>query len=200
MLSAILKSETAVTVSINIMNAFVEMRHFIANNALLFERVRDVELRQLQFEHQTDEKLDKIFDYISEHQESDQKVFFAGQIYDAFSLMVQLIQKANTEIVLIDGYVDVNTLNILCKKKSNVAVRIYTNKSTNLTSKDVDKFNEQYSHLELKYTTHFHDRFLILDSSIAYHIGASIKDAGKKCFAVNELQDDYIIKKILSDL
>ena len=109
-------------VSIGIMRAFVEMRRFIANNALLFERISNVELKQLEYQKQTDEKLDQIFEYISDHEESNQKVFFDGQIYDAFSLIVSLIQKAKKEIVLIDGYVDVGTLNLLAKKNENVAV------------------------------------------------------------------------------
>ena len=111
MLSAVLRSDVAIQVSINIMNAFVEMRRFIANNALLFERISNVELKQLEYQKQTDEKLEQIFEYISEHEEADQKIFFDGQIYDAFSLIVSLIQKAGKEITLIDGYVDVGTLN-----------------------------------------------------------------------------------------
>ena len=182
MLSAVLRSDTAIQISINIMNAFVEMRRFIANNALLFERISAVELRQLEYQKQTDEKLEQIFAYISEHGESSQKVFFDGQIYDVFSLIVNLIQKAEKEITLIDGYVDVGTLNLLSKKKSDVAVTIYTQKQTKLTKADVKNFNAQYPTLKIKYTKVFHDRFLILDRTTAYHVGASLKDAGKKCF------------------
>lgn len=200
MLSAVLRSDVAIQVSINIMNAFVEMRRFISNNALLFERISTVELRQLEYQKQTDEKLEQIFEYISEHEESSQKVFFEGQIYDAFSLIVSLIQKANKEITLIDGYVDVGTLNLLSKKKQNVAVTVYTLKRTKLTKTDVENFNAQYSTLEVKYTKVFHDRFLILDRTIAYHVGASIKDAGKKCFGINLIQDEGIIRDILQRL
>lgn len=200
MLSAVLRSDVAIQVSINIMNAFVEMRRFISNNALLFERISTVELRQLEYQKQTDEKLEQIFEYISEHEESSQKVFFEGQIYDAFSLIVSLIQKANKEITLIDGYVDVETLNLLSKKKQNVAVTVYTLKRTKLTKTDVENFNAQYSTLEVKYTKVFHDRFLILDRTIAYHVGASIKDAGKKCFGINLIQDEGIIRDILQRL
>ena len=126
MLSAVLRSDVAIQTSINIMDAFVEMRRFISNNALLFERISAVELRQLEYQKQTDEKLEQIFEYISEHEESNQKVFFEGQIYDAFSLIASLIQKADKEITLIDGYVDIGTLNLLSKKKGNVEVTIYT--------------------------------------------------------------------------
>ena len=200
MLSAILRSDVAIQVSINIMKSFVEMRRFIANNALLFERISTVELRQLEYQKQTDEKLEQIFEYISEHEESSQKVFFDGQIYDAFSLIVSLIQKAEKEITLIDGYVDVGTLNLLSKKKSDVAVTIYTQKQTKLTKADVKNFNAQYSTLKIKYTKVFHDRFLILDRTTSYHIGASLKDAGKKCFGINLIQDAGIIKDILQRL
>lgn len=200
MLSAVLRSDVAIQVSISIMKSFVEMRRFIANNALLFERISTVELRQLEYQKQTDEKLEQIFEYISEHEESSQKVFFDGQIYDAFSLIVNLIQKAEIEITLIDGYVDVGTLNLLSKKKSDVAVTIYTQKQTKLTKADVKNFNAQYPTLKIKYTKVFHDGFLILDQATAYHVGASLKDAGKKCFGINLIQDAGIIKDILQRL
>lgn len=159
MLSAVLRSDVAIQVSINIMNAFVEMRRFIANNALLFERISNVELKQLEYQKKTDEKLEQIFEYIADHEESNQKVFFDGQIYDAFSLIVSLIQKAEKEIILIDGYVDVGTLNLLSKKKDNVNVTVYTLKRTKLSKTDVDNFNMQYPTLNVKYTNVFHDRF-----------------------------------------
>lgn len=200
MLSSVLRSEVAINVSIGIMRAFVEMRRFIANNALLFERISNVELKQLEYQKQTDEKLEQIFEYISEHEESSQKVFFDGQIYDAFSLIVSLIQKAEKEITLIDGYVDVGTLNLLSKKKENVSVTIYTQKRTKLTKADAENFNAQYPTLAVKHTKAFHDRFLILDRKTAYHVGASLKDAGKKCFGINLIQDEGIIKDILQRL
>ena len=200
MLASVLHSEVAVNVSIGIMRAFVEMRRFIANNALLFERISNVELKQLEYQKQTDEKLEQIFEYISEHEEASQKVFFDGQIYDAFSLIVSLIQKAEKEITLIDGYVDVGTLNLLSKKNENVSVTIYTQKRTRLSKTDVENFNAQYPTLEVKYTKVFHDRFLILDRETAYHVGASLKDAGKKCFGINLIQDTGIIRDILQRL
>lgn len=200
MLASVLHSEVAIKVSIDIMRAFVEMRRFIANNALLFERISNVELKQLEYQKRTDKKLDQIFEYISDHEESNQKVFFDGQIYDAFSLIVSLIQKAKKEIVLIDGYVDVGTLNLLAKKNENVAVAMYTSKRTKLSQEDVDNFNSQYPLLEVRYTKVFHDRFLILDNKNAYHVGASLKDAGKKCFGITLLEDDSIVRDILQRL
>ena len=123
-----------------------------------------------------------------------------GQIYDAFSLLIGLIQKAEMEIVLVDGYVDVGTLNILSKKKENVAVTVYTQQRTKLSQTDVDNFNAQYPKLDVKYTRAFHDRFLILDKTKAYHVGASLKDAGKKCFGINLIEDAGIVRDILQRL
>lgn len=179
MLASVLHSDTAINVSVGIMRVFVEMRKFIANNALLFERISAVELRQLEFQKHTDKKLEQIFAYISDHEESSQKIFFDGQIYDAFSLLINLTKKAKRKITLVDGYIDVSTLNLLAKKNENVSVTIYTFKQSKLTEKDIENFNIQYPYLNVKYTKAFHDRFLILDDSIAYHIGASLKDAGK---------------------
>ncbi len=200
MLASVLHSDIAVNVSIGIMRAFVEMRRFIANNALLFERISNVELKQLEYQKQTDEKLEQIFEYISEHEEASQKIFFDGQIYDAFSLIVSLIQKAEKEITLIDGYVDVGTLNLLAKKNEGVSVTVYTHQRTRLSNIDVANFNAQYPTLEVKYTSVFHDRFLILDGKTAYHIGASLKDAGKKTFGITLINDESITKDILQRL
>ena len=200
MLSGVLRSEVAVQVSIRIMNTFVEMRRFIANNALLFEKVSDIELKQLEYQKRTDERFDKVFQYIEDHAESEQKIFFDGQIYDAFSLITSIIQKAQKEIILIDGYVDVDTLNILIKKKAGVDVKIFTYTSARLTNKDVANFNAQYPALTVKKTQAFHDRFIILDGKTAYHIGASIKDAGKKCFGISLLEDQGMVTDLLNRL
>ncbi len=126
MLSAVLHSDVAIRVSIRIMDTFVEMRKYMANTSLLYERLNAMEVRQINYESETDERFERVFEYISEHEESSQKVFFDGQIYDAFSLIVNLIQKADNEITLIDGYVDVGTLNLLSKKKAGVNVTVYT--------------------------------------------------------------------------
>lgn len=197
MLSGVLRSDVAIQVSIRIMNTFVEMRRFIANNALLFEKVSDIELKQLEYQKSTDEKFDKVFQYIEDHAESEQKIFFDGQIYDAFSLITSIIQKATKEIILIDGYVDVDTLNILAKKNIGVDVKIYTYASAPLTNRDAAIFNAQYPTLTVKKTQVFHDRFIILDGKTAYHIGASIKDAGKKCFGISVLEDPGMVTDLL---
>ncbi len=179
MLSAVLRSNEAIQVSVNIMNAFVKMRRFLAENALMFDKLNSLELKQLEYQKESNEKFNQIFAYISEHEEVGQKIFFEGQIYDAFSLLVSLVGKAEQSIVLIDNYVDVGTLNILAKKKDGVDVTIYTVRRTRLASQDIANFNSQYPTLTVNYTGVFHDRFLVIDEETAYHIGASIKDAGK---------------------
>lgn len=200
MLSAVLRSDIAIQVSIRIMETFVEMRKYMANSAWLLNRVNEVEVQQLEYQKKTDERFEQVFNYIAEHEEAEQKIFFDGQIYDAFSLMIHLVKQAEKKIILIDNYVEVETLNILAKKNKDVSVFIYTLKCTHLTKRDVQKFNKQYPTLTVRYTEKFHDRFLILDNEITYHIGASIKDAGKKCFAINKLEDVHIVNDIIEKL
>ena len=193
MLSSVLKSEVAAKASINIMRAFVEMRKFLISNNEMFARLDRVELKQLE----TDKKLEEVFDYIATTKEVKQKIFFNGQIYDAFSLMVEIVEKAGTELILIDNYVDINTLNILSKKKDGVNVLIVTSGNGNLTDKDIAKFNSQYPKLTVKISKDFHDRFLIIDRRDVYHIGASIKDAGKKSFGITKLEVEELTKSLL---
>lgn len=200
MLSAILRSDEAIQVSINIMNTFVKMRHFLAENSLIFNKLNSLELKQLEYQKESNEKFEQIFAYISEHKEVRQKIFFEGQIYDAFSLLVALVEKAEKSIVLVDNYVDVKTLNILAKKQDGVDITIYTVRRTRLTSQDITNFNNQYPTLTINYTCVFHDRFLILDETTAYHIGASLKDAGKKCFGITRIEDMGIVSDILQRL
>ncbi len=193
MLSAVLTSDVAVQVSIKIMNAFVEMRHFLVSNAAVFERLDRVELKQLE----TDQKLEKVFNYIANSTEVKQRIFFDGQIYVAFSFIVDLIKKAQNKLVLIDNYVDTNTLNLLCKKNKGVSVLIAGAGNGSLTIKDISKFNAQYNGLTVKTRNDFHDRFLIIDNSEVYLIGASIKDAGKKSFGITKIEDQTIIDSII---
>ena len=200
MLSAVLRSDVAIQVSIKIMNAFVEMRRFLTSNSLMLNKINEIEVKQAIFQKSTEEKFDKVFSYISEHEEVTQKIFFEGQIYDAFSLLTELISKAEKELVLIDNYVDISTLNILAKKKQGVNVILYTAKKTKLSPEDITNFNRQYPVLEVKHTAAFHDRFLVVDGLYAYHIGASIKDAGKKCFGINKMEDAKIVTEILEKL
>ena len=194
MLSAVLKSDVAVVVSIKIMNSFVEMRRFLLSNREMFARLDRLEIKQLE----TDKKLEEVFNYIATNTEVKQNIFFDGQIYDAFSFIVGLIEKAKNEIILIDNYVDVNTLNILCKKGKGVDVLIATAGKGSLSAEDISKFNAQYPNLSVKNTNDFHDRFLILDKVEVYHIGASLKDAGKKSFGISKIQDQVLIQSLIN--
>ena len=196
MLATVIRTEIAIQVSINIMDAFVEMRKFLSNNGQIFERLTNVEYKLL--EH--DNKFQQVFNQFQHKENVKQKIFFDGQVYDAFSMIIDLIKKAKNEIILIDNYVDIDMLNILAKKNDNVNVEIYTKSNTKLTAKDTNNFNIQYPKLKVKYTNIFHDRFLILDRKYIYHIGASIKDLGKKCFGITLIKYDAIIKDILGKL
>ena len=181
------------------MRAFVAMRHLLAENATLFERLRGVELSQAAFQQSTDERFNQVFRLLEGEVEKPQRIFFAGQMFDAFSLLTDLVDRAEREISLVDGYADVHTLNILAKKRKGVAVTVYTS-GNRLTQGDVDVFNAQYPQLTVRRTRTFHDRFLILDSATAYHIGASLKDAGKKCFGIDLIQDEGLTKMLIEKL
>ena len=201
MLSAVLRSETAVKVSIQIMNAFVAMRRFLLNNAKIFTEIDSIKEHLLVSDlHQkeSDEKIDTLFTLMDKYKIKDkQDVFFQGQIYDAYSTFQRLIQKAKKEIILIDNYIDLSVLDRLSQKNKGVKVTIYTKKDTPIKKLDIDKFNTQYPTLLIKHTSTMHDRFLILDNTEIYHIGASIKDLGKKCFGFTQMEDAVIIIKAI---
>lgn len=194
MLSGILKNEIAVQVSINIMRAFVEMRKFIAKNGQVFERLASVEYKLL--EH--DKKFDAVFDELQKDKESEfkQKIFFKGQIYDAYSLIIDIIKTAKNKILIIDSYIDDSILKMLSKKNQDVEVIILTSRNCNLNKLDISKFNIQYPSLKISYTNKFHDRFIVIDNKKLYHCGASLKDLGKKCFAISKIEDMEYVKKI----
>ena len=199
MLSGLLRNEIAVQVSINIMNAFVEMRKFISMNGQVFERLTNVEYKLL--EH--DNKFNQVFNELQNNKEQEfkQKIFFKGQIYDAYELIIDIIKTAKTQIVIIDNYIDDSILKMLQKKNNNVEVIILTSQNCNLTKLDVKKFNEQYPTLKIAKTDKFHDRFIIIDNKELYHCGASLKDLGKKCFGINKIEGmDFIenINKIIN--
>lgn len=200
MLSAVLKSDTAVQVSIQIMKAFVSMRHFVHNNSQIFAELKSIRQHQIETDvhlNESDKKIDQLFTLMDKYNVNDtQGIFFQGQIFDAYVKFETFIQSAKKEIVLIDGYVDLSVLERLAKKQKGVNVTIYTNPKTKLTAQDVQNFNAQYPTLTLNYTTKMHDRFMIIDNKILYHIGASLKDLGKKCFAF-EILDSSIIPAIL---
>lgn len=198
MLSAIPRSDVAIETSIKIMDEFVAMRHFLAENANLLERLRGIESSQEALRQSTDERFDRVFRLLEGKVEKPQRIFFAGQMFDAFSLLTDLVSRAKQEITLVDGYVDVHTLNNLAKKQEGVAAIVCT-AGNRLTQDDIDALNAQYPQLTIHHTRAFHDRFLILDGVIAYHVGASLKDAGK-CFGIDLIQDERLIDLLLEEL
>ena len=194
MLSGLLKNDIAVQVSINIMNAFVEMRKFLMLNGQVFERLTNMEYKLL--EH--DKKFDQVFNQLQLGDNIKQRIFFDGQIYDAYSIIVDIIKKANNKILIIDNYIDDSILKMLAKKKSNTEVIILTSDKSNIETLDIKKFNKEYPILKVAKTNKFHDRFIVIDNKEMYHLGASIKDLGKKCFAINRIEDMEIIEKIIN--
>ena len=203
MLSAVLKSATAVKVSVQIMNAFVEMRKFMLSNAQVFAEINSLKQHFIESDiHQkeTDKRVDELFTLMDKYGiDETQGIFFQGQIFDAYAKFDSFIKRAKNEIVLIDNYVDISVLERFAKKAKSAKVSIYTDPKTKLTAQDIRKFNEQYPTLEVHFTNKVHDRFLIIDGEILYHIGASLKDLGKKCFAF-EILDPSFIKIILDKI
>ena len=194
MLAGILRNEIAIQVSINIMRAFIEMRKFIANNANIFNLSTRVENKFLEY----DRKFDIVFDELQNKKETEfkQKIFFNGQIYDAYSLIIDIIKRAKSKILIIDNYIDDSILKMLSKKNKDVEVVILTSQNCNLNKLDISKFNKQYPTLKISYTNKFHDRFIVIDNNELYHSGASLKDLGKKCFAISKIEDVEYIEKI----
>ena len=198
MLSGILKSEIAVQVSIKIMDAFVEMRKFINVNKSIFEKVITIENKIDKKFIEQDRKFDIIFDQLQFEENIKQRIFFEGQIYDAYSIIIDIIKKASEKILIIDNYIDDNVLKMLTKKKTNVEVVILTSNKSNIQNLDIQKFNKEYPILKVSKTSKFHDRFIVIDNKEMYHLGASIKDLGKKCFGINRIEDMDIIEKIIN--
>ena len=182
MLATVIRTSVAEEVSIAIMDAFVEMRRFINNNREIFTRVISLEndLHLLnEKQGANEEKFELIFNELGK-KEFKEQLFFDGQIYDAYSLLVNIIREAKTKIIIIDNYLDKTILDILAYKDDNIFVKLYVK---DIKSKlDITKFNLQYTNTSIEIIKTFHDRFIIIDDKILYHVGASLKDLGKKMF------------------
>jgi len=198
MLAPLLKNDIAIKVSINIMDAFVEMRKFINTNKNLFERITIIENKIDNRFNDYDKKIEQIFNALQKEENFKQKIFFEGQIYDAYSLVADIVKSAKEKIVIIDNYIDDTILKILTKKNKNVKVIILTSEKSNVSKLDIQKFNKQYPKLEIKKTNKFHDRFIVVDNLKIFHCGASIKDLGRKCFCINEIKNENFIEKIIN--
>lgn len=194
MLAGLLKSNIAINISIKIVNTFIEMRKFLIQNGQVFDRISTLEYKQLENE----KNFDKIFNMLQNKDDVKQKIFFEGQIWDSYSLIIDIIKKANNKIVIIDNYIDDSILKMLAKKKNNVESVIITSEKSNISKLDIQKFNKEYPVLKVAKTKKFHDRFILIDNKILYHCGASIKDLGKKCFAITKIEEEQIINQIIN--
>ena len=198
MLATVLRGELAEQQTILIMRTFKKMRHYFAENAGVISRLSSAETKLI--EH--DQKIDTLFSLMDRYKiEDKQGIFVQGQIYDAYTKFQELIQKAQKEIILIDNYIDLTVLDQLTAKNAGVDVIIYTQPKTPIKKLDIAKFNAQYPTLNIKHTNTMHDRFLIIDGAEICHIGASLKDLGKKCFGFTRLENaKLMIKTVLGAL
>jgi hypothetical protein len=194
-LSGVLKSEKATLVSVEIFRAFVRMRRAFVQNALVMERVIKIEQKQFEFDNKLNELLNALQ---SPDIKQNQGVFFDGQLFDAYVFATDLIKSAQHSIILIDNYIDETTLLMLSKRKLSCEAIIYTQKINNQLQLDLAKHNEQYPLIHIKLLKNAHDRFLIIDKNELYHIGASLKDLGKKWFAFSRIND--FLPEILNKL
>ena len=197
MLSSVLRSPTAIEVNIRIMRAFVAMRHFLANNAQVFQRLANIEYHQIE----TDRRIDEVFKRLDANTQPQQGIFYDGQVFDAYQFVCDLVRKAMKSIVLIDNYVDDTVLTLLDKRADNVTATIYTQHISQQLQLDINRHNTQYPAINVEHFNRAHDRFLLIDDEV-YHIGASIKDLGKKWFAFTLMQDittTELINKITAE-
>ena len=195
MLSAILRSDIAIKTSVKIMEAFVEMRKVLNQNNIIDFRVDKLELKQLE----ADKKFEQLFKALENKElKPDKGIFFDGEIYDAYSFISDIIRKAEKSIILIDNYIDDTVLTLLSKRKEGINIKIYTKIISKQLQLDIVKFNSQFDNLDVKLLNDSHDRFLIIDEIELYHIGASLKDLGKKWFAFSKMHSECW--KILSKL
>ncbi|WP_300669482.1 ORF6N domain-containing protein [Soonwooa sp.] len=195
MASAILRSDIAIKISVEIMEAFVEMRKMLISNASLFHRLDNIELKQLE----ADQKFEEIFKALeSDKLHSEKGIFYNGQVFDAYAFVSDIIRNAKNSIILLDNYVDDTVLTLLGKRNPNVTATIYTKNISNQLRLDLQRYNSQYPPIEIEVFSDAHDRFLIIDGTELYHIGASLKDLGKKWFAFSRM--DVEIGKMLQIL
>ena len=193
MLASVLKTNVAETVSINIMRAFVAMHKYISN-----EYIEQRYMQNMLIKHDNDIKLlQESFEKFEEKQ-SVNEIYFHGKIYDAYSRIVDILNSAKREIIIIDGYSDKTTLDIISNSK--VQTILITKKKSNLKLIDINKYHKQYHNLKIIYNETFHDRYIIIDNKTFYHLGASINYAGSKTFGVNILADTSVKKALISDI
>ena len=190
MLSGLLKSDIAVKVNVQIIDAFVKMRKYISANLIEQDNMKNMLIK-----HDNEIKLLQESFSKLEEKEKINHIFYEGQIYDAYSLLIDIFKEAKKEIIIIDNYADKSILDMITNL--NVKVIIVTKKFNLLKDIDIKKYNKQYHNLKVIYSDKFHDRFIIIDKKVLYHSGASYKDLGNKCFAINKIKDDEYLENIL---
>jgi hypothetical protein len=190
MLSAVLHTEIAEQMSVKIMRAFVAMRKYLSNNILANLNYKNLLIE----DHNRIDLLEQSLQELSNHQTVN-SIFFAGQIFDAYIFLLDLLNKAKDEVIIIDNYAGKELFKIINDVKVKVIIV-----SKNIDNEMVKKYQKQYSNLEIKINNSFHDRFIILDRKTLYHSGSSFKDVGEKCFAINLIDDNGILNKILEEV
>ena len=192
-LSSVLTSDKAIQIHIDIMRAFVKMRKFISQNASIFQKIESIEKRQISYEIKNDTKVDAILNAIEEKgTPQKQHIFYDGQIFDAYLFVSDIIKSAKISIKLIDNYIDESTLVLFTKRDAKVNMKIYTKTISKQLKLDLEKHNAQYPKIEIVQFSLSHDRFLIIDDREVYHFGASLKDLGKKWFAVSKMDIEIL--------
>jgi hypothetical protein len=194
-LSGVIKNEIAAKVNISIMRAFVQMRKILYNNLAILQRLESVERKQII----ADLKVESILNAMEDKSvEQNQKIFFDGQFFDSYIFISEVIRSAKKSIILIDNYIDESVLTMLDKRKNNVTATIFTKTITKQLNLDLQKHNKQYPEIKIKTYSKSHDRFIIIDDSNIYHIGASLKDLGNKWFACSRIEFDasFMIQKL----
>ena len=188
MISGLLKSDIAVKVNIQIIDAFIKLRKYVSTSLLEQRYINGLVL-------ENSKRIDLIEETLSTFKEKNNHIFFEGQIYNAYSIMLDILNTSKNNIIIIDNYIDKNILDIL--SKINKRITLITNKYNN---EDYNKYKEQYFNIDLVINNKIHDRFIIIDKKVLYHCGASFKDLGKKCFAISKIDDDKLLNTLLENL
>ena len=191
MLATVLRTNVAEEVSIRIMDAFVAMRKYIGSNL-----IEQKYINHLVLEHE--DKIKLLETSFEKLETKKNEIYFNGQIYDAYSKILDIISEAKEEIIIIDGYADKSVLDMI--RNTKVKVILIIKNCGNLKEQDILKYQEQYNNLHLIYDTTFHDRYIILDKKVFYHCGSSLNHAGSKTFSINTLEDEMVQKLLINKI
>ena len=197
MLASVIHSDIAIQMSIKIINAFVAMRHYITNNNNIYLTLNNINNKMISYDKKLIEYDDK-FNYIFSKFDKKEQLFLEGEVFDAYSNILDIFKKSNEEIIVIDSYADINFLDLIKNIKSNII--LVTKNSNRLSNIEIDKYNSQYHNLKVIRDNSFHDRYFIIDRKMIYHSGTSINNAGSKIFMITKLEDEFVINIILNNV